>query len=471
MSTLSVKQPSALWQHAHDVYRGTYFQAVLLGLISFTQPGIWTAMNSLGAGGQAEPYLVNAANVITFVIMVVLAPLASIVGNIIGMKWVIVFGTLGYVPYSAALYVNSMWGTQWFLIFGAVTCGLSATALWPAEAAIAVGYPEVNKRGKCVGIWMAIGKLGSIIATAIQLGLNKDASETGSISPNTYLVLVAIQCLGLPLAFLISPPEKLIREDGKKPTFANANRTFKSQLAGFLAQFKRKEIILMIPAYITAQWGVTYQGNYMAAYFTVRARTLSGFLTAVVGAAVNVLAGWWLDTNHVRRSTQARGLWYALLALFTLVWIWNIVIQERWARESPGAIDWSSHNYGQGVAIFILYRIAYETVGVWLYWVLGTHDNDMDTIALSMAVLRGGEALGSALAYAVGSVRSASLMTNLIIATVMFYVAVPFTTWAAYLIKDRLPGEDAPGSDGESSESPDGGEDAVYQTNVAPIKT
>lgn len=99
-----------------------------------------------------------------------------------------------------------------------------------------------------------------------------------------------------------------------------------------------------------------------------------------------------------------------------------------------------------------LSRIAYETVGVWLYWTLGTFDVEADTIALSMGVLRSGESLGSALAYAVGSVRSASLMTNLIISVVVFYVGAPATTWAALLVKDRLPGElESSDSDGEVS--------------------
>ncbi|KAI3556617.1 hypothetical protein CABS01_04216 [Colletotrichum abscissum] len=440
---MSAVSPRALKpkSRVHDVFRGTIFQAVLLGLISFTQPGIWTAMNNLGAGGQAEPYVINAVNVITFVIMIVLSPLASMVGNLVGMKWIVVIGTLGYVPYSAALYCNSIWGTQWFLIFGAVTCGISASALWPGEAAIAVGYPEVARRGVCISIWMALGKLGSIIATAIQLAINKDSDTTGAISPSTYLVLVAIQCLGLPLSLLLAPPDKLIRKDGKKPIFANSQRTFKTQFRGFLAQFKRREVLLLIPAFITAQWGVTYQGNYMAAYFTVRARTLAGFIIAVVGAISNVLAGWWLDSKHLKRTTQARWSWYFLLALFTLVWIWNLVVQERWARKSPGEIDWVSESFGEGVTIFILYRIAYETVGVWLYWTLGTFDLEADTIALSMGVLRSGESLGSALAYAVGSVRSATLMTNLVISVVVFYVGAPATTWAALLVRDRLPGE------------------------------
>lgn len=47
-------------------YRSPLFNVVLVGLISFTQPGIWNALNNTGAGGQQEPYLVNGANSLTF---------------------------------------------------------------------------------------------------------------------------------------------------------------------------------------------------------------------------------------------------------------------------------------------------------------------------------------------------------------------------------------------------------------------
>lgn len=83
---------------------------------------IWAG---LGAGGMASPFFVNAANVITFVIMVFFSPISAIVGNRFNLKWVLVFGTLGYAPYSAALYCNSVYGTQWLLLFGAATCGFS----------------------------------------------------------------------------------------------------------------------------------------------------------------------------------------------------------------------------------------------------------------------------------------------------------------------------------------------------------
>jgi hypothetical protein len=47
-------------------YRSPLFNVILVGLISFTQPGIWNALNNTGAGGQQEPYLVNGSNALTF---------------------------------------------------------------------------------------------------------------------------------------------------------------------------------------------------------------------------------------------------------------------------------------------------------------------------------------------------------------------------------------------------------------------
>ena len=39
-------------------FRGVFFQATVVGVAAFTAPGLWNAMNSVGAGGQQTPYLV-----------------------------------------------------------------------------------------------------------------------------------------------------------------------------------------------------------------------------------------------------------------------------------------------------------------------------------------------------------------------------------------------------------------------------
>lgn len=36
------------------LYRSCLFQMIIVGLVGFCEPGIWTALNNLGAGGQAS---------------------------------------------------------------------------------------------------------------------------------------------------------------------------------------------------------------------------------------------------------------------------------------------------------------------------------------------------------------------------------------------------------------------------------
>lgn len=35
-------------------YRSCLFQIIVVGLVAFCEPGIWTALNNLGAGGNAS---------------------------------------------------------------------------------------------------------------------------------------------------------------------------------------------------------------------------------------------------------------------------------------------------------------------------------------------------------------------------------------------------------------------------------
>ena len=72
----------------------------------------------------------------------------SVLANKFGVKKILILGTLGYAPYSASMYVNNRYGTEWFVLVGGVTCGLGASALWASEPAIALGYGRIQDRGK-----------------------------------------------------------------------------------------------------------------------------------------------------------------------------------------------------------------------------------------------------------------------------------------------------------------------------------
>jgi hypothetical protein len=79
-------------------YRSTFFNITILGLCNLSAPGIWTAMNSLGAGGAASPKLINAANALTFCLMVVSCYFSSAMVKYVGIKGALIFGTYVFPP-------------------------------------------------------------------------------------------------------------------------------------------------------------------------------------------------------------------------------------------------------------------------------------------------------------------------------------------------------------------------------------
>lgn len=48
----------SLGNEQYNWFRGVFFQATVVGVSAFAAPGLWNAMNSVGAGGQQTPFLV-----------------------------------------------------------------------------------------------------------------------------------------------------------------------------------------------------------------------------------------------------------------------------------------------------------------------------------------------------------------------------------------------------------------------------
>jgi hypothetical protein len=108
-------------------YHSTLFNAFIIGGVGFMAPGLWNAMNSLGAGGAQSPFLINAANALVFGLSMgssmvfflsflgrmVLISVCHLVGflclfggpiaNRIGLNWTLLLGAVGYPIYSYVL--------------------------------------------------------------------------------------------------------------------------------------------------------------------------------------------------------------------------------------------------------------------------------------------------------------------------------------------------------------------------------
>ncbi|KAF5562966.1 DUF895 domain-containing protein [Fusarium phyllophilum] len=432
-------------------YRSPLFNVIVVGLISFTQPGIWNALNNTGAGGQQEPYLVNGANSLTFGIMVFGCSIFSILANKIGLKWVLVIGTLGYAPYSAALYTNNRYGVEWFVLFGGATCGIAASALWASEGAIALGYGDVKDRGKFTGIWLGLRELGQLIGSSIQLSLNVESGKRGRVGYTTYLVLIALQCLGLPLALLISPPNKVIRPDGSKLPHTETNKSIKEQCRRWGALIKRKQFFLLIPILVGFNWNSTYLGIYLVNYFSVRARALASLTSGIAATGANIFWGWFFDLKYFSRPQLARMTWVFLAVTMTALFGWQFAMELEYRNANPAVtLDWDLPGFGRGFAVQVLLRFMNESHYMFVYWIIGTFFEDVETLTLAVGLVRSFESLGSCLAFGVGAAKVPSL-TNLIVAFVMFCISLPSTSFAVFLVPER-PANHVLDKDNESEE-------------------
>ena len=118
--------------------------------VSFTAPGMWDALNGLGAGGAAKPFAVSAANALVYGVsrtvsydqigrtvyslqlFAVVCVCAGAINNRIGLNYGLAIGTIGYPIYGAGLYTNNKSATTWFMLFASALDGISAGFFWSA---------------------------------------------------------------------------------------------------------------------------------------------------------------------------------------------------------------------------------------------------------------------------------------------------------------------------------------------------
>ncbi|KAL2832822.1 MFS general substrate transporter [Aspergillus cavernicola] len=415
-------------------YRSCLFQIIIVGLVAFCEPGIWTALNNLGAGGNASPFLNNAANALTYGLMSVGCFLAGGVTNKITAKWTLFLGAAFYTPYAAGLYCNNRYGNEWFLLLGAALCGVGASLLWASEAAIAVGYPEEDKRGRYVGIWMGIRQMGPLVGGAISLALNANTAHVGKVTYTTYLGLVAISALGAPLTLLLSQPQNVVRSNGTKiPYMKTTSLAIESR--AIWKQLKNKYMLLLIPVFLAGQFGATYQGNYLTSYFTVRSRALASFLTAVVGAAANLLTGTVLDLKHFSRETRSKAVYIFVLVFVTASWTWCAIVESNLSRRAePPAFDLGDGpTFNSAFTVYMFFRFFYEVLQTYIYWLMAEikgaqADGD---VARTTGILRSWESIGSTIAYAVGATHWPNL-NQMALGFALWGVTIPFTLLAVF---------------------------------------
>ena len=379
-------------------YRTTLFNAIVIGAVGFIAPGLWNAMNQLGAGGAEKPYLVNAANALVFGILGFTCIFGAPLANRIGLGRTLFLGAVGYPIYSAGLYLNNRYGVEWLVLVGAVTCGFSAGLFWASEGAVALGYPEPGKRGQYLNIWLWFRTGGPLVGGAIVLALNNDANakKKGKVGYATYLVFTALQALAAPIALLLSPPEKVQRADGTK-VIIKAEKSFKAELHALWEVSTRREILLLLPIFWAAYFN-QYSGNFQTYYFGIRARALIGFTSNFGTLLSSQLMSSLLDYRGI--PVKKRIVWgfYYAIVLHVVAWVYGWVVQEKYTANPP-AYDWEDAGFVEGYFVLLLWDFARQGLQNWLYYLMSTKTDNISELTRFSGILRGQESFGQAVSY------------------------------------------------------------------------
>ncbi|KAI1110882.1 MFS general substrate transporter [Nemania sp. NC0429] len=419
-------------------YHTTLFNAFVIGAVGFIAPGLWNAMNALGAGGAQAPYLVNAANALVFGILGFMCIFGAPIANRIGLRWTLFLGAVGYPIYSAGLYLNNRYGNVWLVLVGAVTCGFSAGLFWASEGAVALGYPEPGKRGRYLNIWLWFRTGGPLVGGAIVLALNHDASakKKGKVGYSTYLIFIALQSIAAPIALLLSPPEKVQRSDGSK-VIIRAEPTFKAELKALWKTSTRKDILLLLPIFWAAYFN-QYSGNFQTYYFGVRARALIGFTSNFGTLLSSQLMSTLLDYKGI--SVKKRivwGFWYAVV-LHIVAWVYGWVIQEKYTANPP-AYDWEDKGFVEGYFVLVLWDFARQGMQNWLYYLVSTKTDNISELTRFSGILRGQESFGQAVSFGLNTREWVGGRVPLAVNTILLGLAA-FPTWL--VVRDHIPIEE-----------------------------
>ncbi|KAL2001139.1 hypothetical protein VTN02DRAFT_2185 [Thermoascus thermophilus] len=433
MSVIEVNAP--VREEPRKWYRTTFFNAIVIGGVGFVAPGLWNAMNALGAGGAQKPYLVNAANALVFGLMGFLCLFGGPISNRIGLSWTLFLGAVGYPVYSAGLYTNNRFGNVWFVLLGSVACGISAGLFWASEGAIAMGYPEPSKRGKYMNIWLWFRTGGPLVGGAIVLGLNHsaEAAKKGSVGYQTYLIFIALQCLAAPLALCLSPPEKVQRSDGSKVKII-VEKSLTAEFGALWRLSKKKQVLLLLPVFWAAYFN-QYSGNFQTYYFGVRARALIGFVTNFATLLSSWLISLFLDYKGLAVKKRIVYSFFYVIFLHLVAWIYGWVIQEKYTANPP-SYDWVDKGFTEGFFVLLLWEFARQSLQNWLYYLISTMTDNISELARLSGILRGQESFAQAVSFGLNTREWKGGRVPLAVNTILLGISV-LPTWL--VIKDHVP--------------------------------
>ncbi|RDX45382.1 MFS general substrate transporter [Lentinus brumalis] len=413
-------------------------QVVLVGITCFATVGMFSAVSNLGAGGISDVSLSDTSNGVLYGVFAVTGLVSGGISNLLGPRLTLFIGTLGY-----ALYVGSLWcyqtqHTAWFLILAGAILGATAALLWSAQGSIMMSYPLEKDKGKAFAIFWAIFQFGSFIGSIIALAINIKSGGLSAVSTSTYLAFLIIIFVGVASAFLILPPNRVIRSDGTIVKLEAASKPHE-EIVGMARLFKDWRLLALAPMFFASNYFYAYQGAVNANIFDGPTRALNATLEgagAIVGA---LFIGYCvLDLKWFHRRTRGYIGLATVTVLTIIVWSVGLSWQVTFTRADftdENRINYHDANYAGKGALYFFYYFSDACYQALAYWIMSALTNDPFKLARYAGLYKALQSAGAAGSFGMDAVKTPFLNEHLA-SWIMLLVSFPLAWLVIRTVKE-----------------------------------
>ncbi|KAI5953194.1 hypothetical protein KGF54_002565 [Candida jiufengensis] len=388
-------------------YSNSMVQVVVCAFVIFMTPGMYNALSGIGASISDKPTADNAA-VALYSTFATIGFFGGTIVNIIGVKYSLMFGGLGYALYAGSYLSFNHNENKGFVIFAGAFLGLCAAVLWAAQGQVVLSYADEKNKGKAIMIFWVIFNLGAVIGSIIPLADN--INNVGSAANDgTFIAFIILMCFGSCIAYFMLEPSKVYKSDGTKVAVDQhkAPNVKDEIIALFKLLFKEPKILFMFPMFFASNWFYTYQfNNVNHGMFNLRTRSLNSLLywfAQMIGA---IILGYIMDLKYLKRSTRGRIGWIILFVTGLAIWGGGLKFQLGFTREeveaTPPIIEPMDYTQGKYIGPMFLYIFygAYDALfQTFTLWCIGALSNNPKKVALYAGFYKGIQSAGAAIAW------------------------------------------------------------------------
>ncbi|KAL7516811.1 hypothetical protein ACHAWX_001786 [Stephanocyclus meneghinianus] len=430
--------------------RKGFNQNIVAGMVAFTGPGLFNAMQGLGNAGGSDPKVAATMNATLYATFSIFGVLSGSLFNLLGTKILMSFGALTYAFYSISVY---LWGQvdesyAAMAVAAAAILGIGAACLWGAQGTMTLSYALENQKGLFFGIFWLIFNMGGVMGGFISMGINMspDEDRATSVTPETYFTFCALMISGSILAFFfVLKPSRVIKADGTAVEF---EQTDAAEGLGELKQvaklFGNKYMLLLTPLIIQSNWFYAYEfGGINGLLFDAPTRGLnSAVYWGISGISSYVGGTYYLDRESIgaRRQRAIRGL-LMISAINIGQWVYALIYQFSTGYDKGNVPD-PLINYSDGAAFavpFILFMycgLADSLVQTYAYWIIGAISNNPKQLSMYVGYYKGVQSFGAALSWIIEA-QGTSYRTQLLICSFLAVLFIPPTLMVARCVQDK----------------------------------